>query len=236
MEKHEVFNQALEKNLFEGRKKEDLLSVGITLGSNHTTFKNLYTAYFTNEDVYENNPRIGAKIKVEFDRANEKIIIKQVETELTFNTQEFLNYLNLLALCFGDTYPLGSVVELDELLFTENFKKASGIKEGEHSVWVVITERFVATEDAFDQYFVDYVATPYPYGGTKMFLNRVMIKGVVHKGLSDEAEEEYASQLREALVVSNKKSTAFLTDAELEGLFNQATIHEYDNMIEDGVN
>ena len=56
-----------------------------------------------------------------------------------------------------------------------------------------------------------------------MFLNRMTIRGVVHSGLSDETAEAYVQQLRENLVVSNKKNMAFLTDEELDELFKQPT-------------
>ena len=220
MEKHEIFNQAIEQ--FKDRNKEDLLSIGITIGSNHSTFRKLYTAYITNKAKYENKPRIGAKIKVEFNRSEDEVLIKRAPTELKFNTKEFMDYLNLVSICFGDIYPLGSIVELDDELFAKEYKRSSGVKEGERS-WVVIVSRFISPNEDNIQHFIEYIATPYPHGEGTMFLNRMTIRGVVHSGLIDEAEEAYVQQLRETLVVSNSKSIAFLTDEELDRLFKQPT-------------
>jgi len=224
MEKQEIFNQAIEKEEFEGYNKEALLSIGITIGNNHVTFRDLYTAYSTNKDRYENNPRRGAKIEVEFNRSNDEVLVKQLKTELKFSIEQFLRYLNLLTLCFGEIYPLGSVVELDEKLFTEEYRKISGIKEGERSVLAVITDRFmpVPVSGSSDQHVIEYMATAYPYGdGATMFLNRVVIKGMIHSGLADEKEEAYVQELRENLVMSGRKSIAFLTDEERAGLAKQ---------------
>jgi len=189
------------------------------MGSNHVVFKDLYTAYFTNEARFEHKPRRGAKIEFEFNRAKEEVLIKRLEIELKFSIEQFLEYLNLLALCFGEIYPLGSVVELDEKLFTKEFMKASGVKEGERSILAVITGRFVPVDEENDNYVIEYVATPYPSGkGTTVFLNRVLIKGVVHSGFSDEEEDVHVRKLREELVLTDKKSIAFLTDDELGDL------------------
>jgi len=234
MEKQEIFNQAIERGKFEGNNKEDLLSIGITIGNNHITFKDLYTAYFANKARYENKPRRGAKVEVEFNRSEDEVLIKRLETKLKFSTAQFLEYLNLLTLCFGEIYPLGSIVELDEQLFTKEFKKASGIKEGERSILAVIIGRFVPVNESSDQHLIEYVAIPYPSGeGATMFLNRVLIKGVIYSGFSDEKEEAYTQELREGLVLSSRKSIAFLTDTELDGLAQQ-TAKNADTILIDG--
>ena len=219
MEKHEIFNKATGR--FKDRSNEDLLSIGISIGSNHATFRNLYTAYITNKAKYENTPRIGAKLKVEFNRSEDEVLIKRATTELKFNTREFMDYLNLVSICFGEIYPLGSVVELDNKLLTKEYKNSSRFKEEERS-WAIIVSRFVSPNEN-DQHFIEYIATPYPHGEGTMFLNRLTIRGVVHSGLTDETAEAYVQQLRENLVVSNKKSMAFLTDEELDELFKQPT-------------
>ena len=219
MEKHEIFNQAIGREKFEGCNKEDLLSIGITIGSDNVAFKELYTAYFADEARFEYKPRRGAKIEVEFNRLDDEVLIKRLETELKFCVSQFLDYLNLLTLCFSNIYPLGSIVELDEKLFTKEFFNASGVKEGESSLLAVITARFVPVDENNEQQFVEYVATQYPSGAIGvMYLNQALIKGVVHNGYSDEKEKAYVQELREELVMSNKKSIAFLTKDEVDVL------------------
>ena len=232
MEKHEIFNDAIEKGKFEGCDKEDLMSIGIAIGGNHVAFKDLYTAYFTNEARFEHKPRRGAKIEVEFKRSKDEVLVTRLKIELKFSIVQFLEYLNLLMLCFGEIYPLGSVVELDEMLFTKEFMKASGVKEGERSILAVITGRFVPVNEENDNYVIEYVATPYPAGdGITMFLNKVLIKGVIHSGYSDESEVEFVQKFREEIVLMEKKSIAFLTDDELGGLVEHTKADVRGNLV-----
>jgi len=225
MEKYEIFKKAIEKGKFEGCK-EGLLSIGLTIGSNRTAFKELYTAYFTNESKYEHQPRRGPKIEFEFSRSRD-VLIKRSELELKFSTARFLEYMSLQVFCYGDIYPLGSVVELDEMLFTKKFMRSSGVLKENGRILAVITGRFVPVDEGNKKHVIEYVATPFPSGkapsGEKvtMFLNKVLIKNLVHSGYSDEKESEYVQELREELVLSNKKSVAFLTDAEMEDLASQ---------------
>ena len=222
MDKHELFNKAIVK--FKDHDKEDLLSIGVSIGSNPITFKNLYKAYFTNKEKYENKPRIGAKIEVKFNRSDDEVLIKRGRIELRFSTKQFLEYVNLLMICFSEIYPLGSVVEIDDALLRDDFRKAASVKtEMRSSVQVVITGRFVPLHDDDREYVIEYVGRVRPFGeGSKiapMLLNRAMIKGVVHSGLEDEIEEADVMKLRSELINGNQLSVAFATDKQLEGLF-----------------
>ena len=235
MEKHEIFEQAIGTK-FKEHNKEDLLSIGIAIGTNQKTYKDLYIAYSRGEAKYENNPRRGAKIEVEFNLSEDEILIKRLETVLKFNREQFLIYINLMMLCFGEIYPLGSVLELDEELLTKEFLRASGVKdEEEGSVRVMITDRFVPVSEDNDQFIIEYIARPFPYGeGTSMFLNRVSIKGMIHSGLADDVEETFVQELRQELVVSGKRSVAFLTDEELAGVIEERDKREdnEDNLLD----
>ena len=156
------------------------------------------------------------------NRSEDEILIKRAVTKLKFNTKEFMDYLNILSICFSDIYPLGSVVELDEKLFTKEYRNSLEMKEGERFLAVIVS-RFVPPNEVDNQYFSEYIATPYPHGEGSMLLNRMTIRGIVHSGLVDETEEAYVEKLREELIISNKKSIAFLTDEELDKLYKQAT-------------
>jgi len=224
MEKHELFKQAIETEAYSDYNKEDLLSLGISIGSNRVTFRDLYKAYFMNESNYENKPMIGSKIEVLFDRLEDKVIIKRSKIVLEFSIQKFLEYLNLLMICFGEVYPLGSVVEIDETLLNEEFKKAVGVNvEAGISVRAVITGRFVSLRDDSGEYVIEYVGRLRPFGeGSKvapLLLSRVMIKGVVHSGLADEVEEADVMRLRSELINRKPLSIAFATDEQLNDLF-----------------
>ena len=224
MEKHDLFKQAIEIERFKEYNKENLLSLGISIGSNRVTFKDLYTAYFMNEPTYENRPIIGAKIEVSFNRSEDQIIVQRQSKVLEFNTADFLEYLNLMMICFGEVHPLGSVVEIDETLLSEEFKKGAGVNVATGApLYVVITGRFVSLSDDSGEYVIEYVGRLRPFGeGTKvapLLLSRVMIKNVVHSGLVDEAEEAEVMRLRLELVDKKPLSIAFASDEQLDGLF-----------------
>ena len=229
MDKIEIFSQAIER--FKDHDKEDLLSIGITIGSNPITFKKLYTAYFTNKEKFENKPRIGAKIEAKFNRFEDEVLIKRSKIELRFSTKQFLDYLNLLMICLGEIYPLGSVVEIDESLLRDEFKKAASVKtEMRSSVQVLITGRFVPLRDDNGEYLIEYVGRVRPFGEgsnvAPMLFNRVMIKSVVHSGLVDEIEEAEVMKLRSELIYGNQISVAFATDEQLEGLFGHLNLYK----------
>jgi len=224
MEKHELFNQAIATETFKDYAKEDLLSLGLAIGSNHVTFRELYKAYFTNKSKYENEPMIGAKIEVLFDRLEDKIKIKRASTSLEFNEVKFLIYLNLLMICFGEIYPLGSVVEIDESLLNEKFQKIVELQaETRKPIYAVITGRFVSVGNDDGEYLIEYVGRLRPFGeGTKvapLLLNKVLIKDVIHSGFVDESEESDNMKMRLEFLDKKVLSTAFATDEQLEGLF-----------------
>ena len=209
MEKQEMFEQAIQTR-FKDHNKEDLLTMGIAIGTNQKTLKNLYIAYSKSEAKYENNPKRGVKIEVEFNFSEDEVLIKRSERSLKFSREEFLVYLNLVMLCFGEIYPVGSVLELDKNLLTKDFIESSGVREGESTVRVMVTDRFVPISEDNDEYFIDYLVR-LPYGDqSTIFLNRVLIKGMVHDGLVNESEEELVQEeLRKELVASGKRSVIF---------------------------
>jgi len=174
MEKHELFVQAIATEIFEKYDDSELVSIGMSIGGNEFIFKELYKAYLQNAPSYENNPMIGAKLEVKFNPEADEIIIKRHETNLHFTNETFLQYLNLISICFSEIYPLGSVVELDNEMFTEEFMEASTQEDAEESremestekenaeekepLLAMITGRNVTLMEDFEDCMIDYLA------------------------------------------------------------------------------
>jgi hypothetical protein len=235
MEKQELFKKGMEAINIEVENREVLYSVGMSIGSNAVVFKELYRSYLTKEQRYEYQPFIGAKMEVVFNVSEDEIMIKQLGKALEFTSQTFLQYMNVIKLCFSEIYPIGSVVELDaELLRPEFLKLVNGLEENE-GVQVVITGRFVPLDEE-EAYVVEYLARLWPYGegsaSDPILLSKEMIKRVVHSGLTDELEESVVAELREELIMSNKKVLSCLPDEELDVLLEDSSIEELEEAYE----
>ncbi|MCL1989544.1 MAG: DUF4176 domain-containing protein [Defluviitaleaceae bacterium] len=225
MEKNELFRQALSQEIFSSYNEEDLFSIGVAIGNNPVVFKELYQAYLKNGARYENKPMLGAKIEVDFMRETDEIMIKRVETTFKLNSETFLSYLNMLNICFGEVYPMGSVVELDGETLTESYAKAMRIKPSEKPLMATITGRFIPIGES-ENHFTEYMASLWPYGASDelapLFISKMMIKRVIHQGMIDEVEAEYVKKLRERLIAEDQRSMAFLTDKAVDVLLGVA--------------
>jgi len=221
MEKHELFRNALEEQqAFENYDASDLLTIGVRIGSNEVVFKQLYKAYMNGDSTYEYNPRRGAKIEVSFNLKNDEVIIEQLTKEFKFTEELFLSYLNLASLCYSAIHPMGSVIELDEEMLDDEFKKAF-VKEGE-PLLAMITGCRVSLPDELEEYIADYVGRIWPYGEGEersFFISTLMVKRVVHGGYIDEESDESLMMSKlEELILDQKKLMTFLTSKEEEML------------------
>jgi len=215
MEKYELFIKAL-KNApeFEAYKQEELVSLGQFLGNDTMVFKAVYQAYLDKKASYENKPRIGAKVVINFDWKQEEVTMKRVETELIFPLTTFLSFLAIIDTCFLEIYPIGSVVELELDMMSEQVRRMYQ----DALALVSISGRKVWLDDG-RHYFVDYVGRLWPFGEGPLtppiFLSNAHIKRVVSTGMKDETEEKFVQKaLRIDIINEKRKSLAYLTDEE----------------------
>lgn len=213
MEKHELFNIGLtSQEGFKSYDSSELQSIGLELGSDEITFKQLYIAYLKGEKSYENNPFFGAKIMVTFEPKKNEVTIKQLSTILSFSETTFVNYLNLIHLCFSKIHPVGTVVELDELLLTEDI--APGFSAIDDAQYVVLTGRKINLPGTYNDYVVDYIGRMWPHGeGSQvapLLISNMMIKRIIHHGFIEERDEANDLTLREQLLTGMKQSLTFV--------------------------
>jgi hypothetical protein len=161
---------------------------------------------------------IGAKVEISFDWQEKMVTINQLETELKLPINTFLNFLNLIDICFMEVYPMGSVVELDLEWAGENVKQLYS----ETEALVTIVARRAKVVEEFD-YFIDYVAYLWPFGlgghTAPLYLSNHVIKRSVFTGMTNETEEQFVEvALRSDMIYGNQKSMSYLNEEEAEEL------------------
>ena len=215
MEKSELFINTLKNNpAFNEYKQDDLVGIGRLLGSKQVVFKEVYKAYLDKKGSYEHQPVIGPKVELIFDWKNEEVIIKKLKIELNFTIKTFLDFLSLIDISYLEIPPIGSVVELDLDMMSEQVRRMYQDSEA----LVSISGRKVMLGDGL-KYFVDYVGRVWPFGEGPLtppiFLSNAHIKRIVFTGMVDEGEEEFVQKaLRRHTIDLKRKSIAYLTDEE----------------------
>ena len=113
-----------------------------------------------------------------------------------------------------DTLPLGSTVELDKDFMSRNIPAVASVP----SIRVIITHRFLSYTD---KVYYPYAGVLYPIGmlgrTEVLHFSAPMIKEVIHRGYSDEAEDEYVYMMKKELILErDMHSAGFATREELE--------------------
>ncbi|MCL1976202.1 MAG: DUF4176 domain-containing protein [Firmicutes bacterium] len=135
------------------------------------------------------------------------VIIGEEDYEVTLSDNltekigvyEFKTILKLIADCYCDILPLGSVIDLNK----DFLSKAFDVDKFD-SIRFIITQRF-AYEEGMESYFT-YGAVAYPFGSLiskrLLYFTPPLIEQVVHRGYSDQQEEIFVGVVKNELIVN----------------------------------
>ena len=193
-----------------------LLTLGILLGSQPVLMKNIYLAYLKQEPTFVHKPMVGSALQFIFDYDRRIIEITRLDQTGTLTFQQFQRYIALIDLLFSKIYPVGSVVELDESLLSEDVRGM--FSNSEIGLLVTIHGRRLINEE--EKTYVDYVGTIWPFGILEdvepLFFNNFLLKRVVSEGMSNEVEEKYAETvLRKQLLDQGAQSSFYTKEARV---------------------
>ena len=148
----------------------------------------------------------------------EKVVIEGQSIEVKFDSTSFLKFLNLVDICYSEILPVGSVVEADLERFPEGFRKLYEINN--EPALFIISGRKVPAHNIDTPYYVDYTTRLFPFGETEFVpsfqLSNMMIKRVVHRGLSNVNEVKFTEKMRQDIISSKVRSVGFLTEDEFK--------------------
>ena len=158
-------------------------------------------------------PKIGAAVRVLFDYQAHQVTFQRQAMELVLTEGQFLIFMGKIDSIYTDILPVGSVVELDMDMMPHVIKdelKDSSLKE-----LVILTGRRIPLQSPFDRYVVDYYAYLWPIGQLPhirpIMVSNMMIKRVVHLGLSTALDEQFTLDvLRATQLAKEQVSTAFM--------------------------
>ena len=216
MDKNQLFEDSLRVYAdFGALDLEHLQQIGIFIGYDPIAFKNMYFDYLNKRD-------------------KDKIIIEGHSIEVNFDSTSFLKFLNLVDICYSEILPVGSVVEADLERFPEGFRKLYEIND--EPALFIISGRKVPAHNIDTPYYVDYTTRLFPFGETEFVpafqLSNMMIKRVVHRGLSNDYEVEFTEKIRQDIINSKVRSVGFLTADEFKIL--ETAIVSIENVTVDG--
>lgn len=193
---------------------DEVLLIANFLGNHPQILRSIYKAYRKLNSEFTYKPKIGATIHVEFDYGKERsVTFSRQQIKLRFLEADFLIFMAKIDAIYTEILPVGSIVELDEEMLPAAIKNQleySGVSE-----LVVITGRKLPLQAPFDKYIVDYYAYVWPIGqlpATRpMFISNMMIKRVVHQGLSHPLDETFSLDvLRATQLAKEQISTAYM--------------------------
>jgi len=201
--------------IFADFELEELVTIGDFIGRYQAFFKKIYKAFATNKKTVTDEPMFGAPVIVEF--SDDNIIIKRAKTELHFCSQQFLKYMELIDLCFTLIIPLGSIIDLDldvmpdaSKVFTEN--------RNQGRLAMIIAQK-VPLQDQLAGFYTDYLAVLWPFGVRDkippFFVSNMMVKNVIHTGMTSDTETEFTHRLTSQIVSENMRSIVYMNENEL---------------------
>ena len=112
---------------------------------------------------------------------------------------------------FTEIYPIGTIVELDEELLTEDVKAL--FTTDELGLFVSVQGRKLTIPET--QMMIDYVGTLWPFGlqaeVEPIYFNSVMVKRVISEGPTNAYEEKFTFEvLRKQLAQDEKYSCTYV--------------------------
>ena len=160
-------------------------------------------------------PSRCAPVVASFLWESREVIITKLKVEITLSVDLFLKFLGAIDLCFGEMFPVGSVVEIDLDYFPE-------LKNTMSQTRAIIVGQKVTLSEEMDFLYIDYVANLWPHGNQghtpPLFLSNVMTTAVIHLGLINEEEREHVQKMKEVIINTRQKSITFISEKELEKL------------------
>jgi len=216
MNKRELLEKSLQSG-FEDYELNHLSTMGDFLGRYPTLFKKIYRAFNTMEDSVKFEPEVGPSVSIILKRELNEVTISRLNLNIVFDFDKFLRFIGLVDICYIEILPIGSVVELDLDFVPENIKKIS--EKDNKGFRVMIVAQKVSIEES-EYIFADYAVTFWPFGiqkyGPPFLISNLMIKNLIHKGMSNDAEKEYLDKVKEKLVAHKMNSFMYLTKSELK--------------------
>lgn len=196
--------------------------LGLTLGNQPILLKNLYLSYTRKEKSFTHKPMIGAVLSFEFDYVKRVVCVSRSEESTLLRFSQFQKYIGLIDLLFSEVCPIGTVVELDKTLLSQEIQEM--YSQAEEGLLVTIHGRRIVTEK--ENEFIDYVASIWPFGimdeVDPIYLNPIMIKRVVSMGMTNDTEKLFVIEvLRKQLL--NKGVCSYLYNDPIIDLNREVT-------------
>ena len=221
MDKYQFLEDSLKVYAdFSGQDLRHLTQIGNFIGSNLAVFKKLYKCYVNKDTSHKIGSSIGKPALITFDWVNDEITIEKNSLEINFDSTLFLKYMNLIDISYNEILPVGSVIEADLEGFPEGFRKM--YERNEEPALFILSGRKTPAHDINTPYYVDYVTRLFPFGETEFVpafhLSNMMIKRIVHLGLTNDDEVRFTEKLSQDIVNSKVRSIGFLTEDEFKNL------------------
>lgn len=205
---------------FKEYELDHLLMIGEFIGRNPVFFKKIYKAYKHNETSAYFEPKRGAPITVTFDFKSKEVIINRQKIEIKFMTKQFLRFMELIDTYFSEIIPIGSVVSIDLDEIPESLKLRMS-NTNQDALMMIISQNMVL-RDHLTGFYADYLAVLWPFGAqerlTPLLVSNMMIKDVLHKGMTNEVEEEFKEKLKSTTVSDNLRSVTYIEEEEVKKL------------------
>ena len=216
-----MFEKALKAEyVFQDYETEHLSMIGNFIGRHPVFFRKIYKAYRANEQSVSYEPDIGAPVTVMFSQEGKVITVKRLKIEVTFQVQQFFKFLELIDVCFLPIIPIGSVVDIDLDMMSDTLKERIGdINQG---AFVMIIAQKIALRETLEGFYADYLAVLWPFGlqerMTPFLISNMMIRNIVHKGMTNGVEEEFKARLKSKAVSDTLRSLTYITEDDTKNL------------------
>lgn len=221
MDKRELFEKSLNTEpAFQEYEMDQLSMIGDFIGRHPKFFKKVYKAYKSDEESVNYEPDTGAPVSVIFDQELKQVVINRLKVEITFTEGQFLKFMELIDLCYSLIIPLGSVVSLDTDMMPESLKARTG--DTNQDIHVMIIAQKIPLRESLEGFYADYMAALWPFGAQEQIMpimvSGIMIKAVVHKGMTNEVEQEYKSKLKSTIAAGVLRSITYVTEDDMKKL------------------
>lgn len=219
MDKRELFEKGLEKEAdLKEHNLDELIKMGSFIGRNLSFFKRIYKAYKFGEGSSYFEPEMGAPVNVTFNHELKEVKFNRSKVELTFTIEQFLKFMSLIDICFIEILPIGTVVDLYDEYLPEHLKTRVLNDNSNKGLQAMIIGQTIFPDKNLTHYFADYSALLWPLGthasNQPFFVVNVMIKNVIHKGMTNDFEQAFKDKLRNQNIFDKKKSMVYMTESD----------------------
>lgn len=119
----ELWVATIESSNLTGKITKDTINeLGLILGGQPQLAQNIYQSFLNQTTSYEHKPRIGAIIQISFDYEKERVTFAWLKKQVVLTVAQFKRFMGFVDTIFTEIYPIGTIVELDEELLTEDVK------------------------------------------------------------------------------------------------------------------